>query len=687
MGRLSVLLVSMILCMTVNIFAGDVDLGGWKVVQEEAFHEYTIPDGIVVESNGYVIVARNCTLVEFETFWGITLPGNAVFIDSENSMPMINGDEYYTLKDSNETVIDGPTVAMSPGAGESVQRNNPGDYPGSESSWTRTADVDATPGWGAGALSYAGVVINEFSDASGIGNYIYEFVELFNDDFEPGGGTVIRVPSEEPTIQAGIDAAADSDTVLVAAGTYTGAGNRDICFFGKRIVVTSEDGAGSTVIDCEGAYRGFIFESGEDFYSELDGFTITNGEAVDGGAIYCESSSPTIRNNIVENSHASNYGGGIYLMNSSVRLTGNTISGNWNVDLGGGICCEGGYPIIQGNTIVDNSASDYGGGGGIAALESGATISDNVIIDNYASEGGGGIWLRGYSQVILEGNIIAGNESGEGGGIYCLSPLVCQNNMITGNDGWRAGGIYIVGALEVAFVNNTVCDNFADDGGGGIQCGNYSSPVVTNSIVWGNTAPANHQIHLSGGTVTVTYSDVEGGWTGDGNIDADPLFADPLNGDYHLALDSPCIDAGTPDGAPDHDIDHDPRPMGEGFDMGADEFEVEGPPGVTIAVEILTPVVEKPGRLEVRLTATNNEDQDVACEVFTRVKLPNGNWFPSGGWLFGPYSLTVPANQSRSGILAHGVPAGAPVGEYVYEANVGVLPDIWHTDIGFFTVE
>jgi hypothetical protein len=91
----------------------------------------------------------------------------------------------------------------------------------------------------------------------------------------------IRVPADQPTIQAGIDAAAEGDTVLVADGTYTGDGNRDIDFTGKAIVVKSENGPENCVIDCQGSvddpHRGFIFQNGEVHTSILQGFTITNG--------------------------------------------------------------------------------------------------------------------------------------------------------------------------------------------------------------------------------------------------------------------------------------------------------------------------------------------------------------------------------------------------------------------------
>ena len=72
--------------------------------------------------------------------------------------------------------------------------------------------------------------------------------------------------------------------------------------------------------------------------------------------------------------------------------------------------------------------------------------------------------------------------------------------------------------------------------------------------------------------LVITFFNIAGGWEGEGNIDADPLFVDPENGDFHLTVDSPCIDAGTLEGAPEFDFEGDPRPQGDGVDMGADEY-------------------------------------------------------------------------------------------------------------------
>ena len=122
----------------------------------------------------------------------------------------------------------------------------------------------------------------------------------------------INVPLDYPTIQAGIDAAVDADTVLVASGTYTGDGNRDIDFLGKAIVVMSEEGPDSATIDCGTVGRAVNFRLGEDFDSKLMGFTLSNWrnptDPPMGGAIYFYDSAPVIQNCIIKNNFANNAG-------------------------------------------------------------------------------------------------------------------------------------------------------------------------------------------------------------------------------------------------------------------------------------------------------------------------------------------------------------------------------------------
>ena len=136
---------------------------------------------------------------------------------------------------------------------------------------------------------------------------------------------IIYVPGDQPTIQAGIDAVVNGDTVLVANGTYTGPDNKNLDFNGKAITVTSENGAENCIIDCEGSGRGFYFPNGESAASVVDGFTITNGSADYGGGIYCNNSSPTITNNIITNNSSDYHGGGIACFTSSPIITNNIL--------------------------------------------------------------------------------------------------------------------------------------------------------------------------------------------------------------------------------------------------------------------------------------------------------------------------------------------------------------------------
>ena len=191
--------------------------------------------------------------------------------------------------------------------------------------------------------------------------------------------TIIHVPADQPTIQAGIDEAMGGDTVLVADGTYTGPGNRDIDFGGKGVYLKSENGADVTIIDCQGTkverHRGFHFHSGEDTTAVVDGFTIQGGYGrfdgpfgeIVGGGIKCDSSSsPMIINNTISGNTASadiiigfpGGGGGIYCHeNSNPIISANTISGNSAIghfegSNGGGVYCRANSnPTITANTI------------------------------------------------------------------------------------------------------------------------------------------------------------------------------------------------------------------------------------------------------------------------------------------------------------------------------------------------
>jgi len=298
--------------------------------------------------------------------------------------------------------------------------------------------------------------------------------------------TVIHVPQEYPTIQAGVDAAVNGDTVLAADGTYAGDGNRDIDFNGKAIVVMSENGPEVTIIDCEGdsldPHRGFFFGSGEGSASILQGFTIKNGWE-SGGGILCFHTSPTIVGNTLMANVTDFRGGGILCHNGSPAIVGNVLTGNSAMALagrGGGIhCSSGASPTIVGNTILANTAV-YGGG--IGVLNASATLLGNTILENTAEL--------------------------EGGGIYCDGSLMSVTNCILRED---SAGV-----------------------GGEISLADRSSLAVRYSDLEGGAGA----IFMPPGCILH--------W-GVGNIDEDPMFVLAEQGDYRIIWDSPCVDAGHPD--------------------------------------------------------------------------------------------------------------------------------------------
>lgn len=361
------------------------------------------------------------------------------------------------------------------------------------------------------------------------------------------------VPSQYPTIQAAINSARTGDTVIVADGIYTGPGNRDIDFLYKTITVRSENGPQSCIIDCNGTssgeHRGFIFywDRYEKPTPVLDGITITNGYADEGGGIYCHHDSiPTIINCIITDNFAV-YGGGIYCDSSIPTITNCTIGSNRAAD-GGGIYCE------------DHSY---------------LAIYNCIIRGNVADSNGGGICCCGYSNPKVTSCAFSGNSASEGGGIYCYddSPATITNCTLTANTAVNeGGGIFYYDNSEQMLVNCILWLNEDSTGTGeSAQITYDEAPEVTYCCIQDDD-PNDSNIPFGG--------------EDNGNIDDDPMFVrDPNDGgdgwgvgfdgfgDLHLQNGSSCINAGDPNSwGGKTDMDDQPRVIDGRIDIGADEY-------------------------------------------------------------------------------------------------------------------
>jgi hypothetical protein len=200
----------------------------------------------------------------------------------------------------------------------------------------------------------------------------------------------LLVPTEQyPTIQAAIDAAKPGDLVIVANGTYTGAGNRDLDFKGKSIIVRGENGPANCIIDCQGTeaepHRGFHFHSEESASSVVQGLTIINGYARWGGGISNENTSPTVTDCVFRQNTGEWYGGGMDNFHSSPVVNNCTFSSNVALVLGfgGAINDDSSSPVITNCTFHGNCA-DYGGA--VCEYNSATTVA-NCILCGFAGQG------------------------------------------------------------------------------------------------------------------------------------------------------------------------------------------------------------------------------------------------------------------------------------------------------------
>jgi len=258
--------------------------------------------------------------------------------------------------------------------------------------------------------------------------------------------------------------------------------------------------------------------------SRLEYCHLTNGYAngsggdENGGAIYCNNSSPTVQNCLIDHAHADGSGGAIYCYQSNPNISNNTIAENIAYSSGGGIYCEESSPTLSGNTISTNSVNSQwgqGGGGIICSRNSHPTISGNTVSANSAEwSSGGGISCSDNSNPTINGNTISGNSSGwwgHGAGIYCSgsNPSI-SGNTITGNSAFlRGGGIHCSNSSP-AISDNTFSGNSAESGGG-IWCEGNSNPRISGNTISGNTSSwYGGGIYCGGSSPTISGNTISG---------------------------------------------------------------------------------------------------------------------------------------------------------------------------------
>ncbi|MGA1058610.1 MAG: right-handed parallel beta-helix repeat-containing protein, partial [Phycisphaerales bacterium] len=352
------------------------------------------------------------------------------------------------------------------------------------------------------------------------------------------------VPDQFGSIQAAIAAVANGSEIVVRPGTYF----EHLVFLGKTIVVRSEAGPDSTVLDGGGVGSVVVFRSGEGPATRIEGFTITNGggsPGAGGAGVLVESSSPTIRGNRIVGNTTSLLGGGIIVYGfSSPLIEENLVADNAAGD-GGGIYIqvENTRVFVHRNTIEGN-VSAGGFGAGLLSWNGSLELVGNAVLDNVGAESGGGVFIRfsGDGPHLLEANEIVGNAAtDDGGGIWFDNggDILLVNNLIAENTASNGGGLYVRGTGTI--LNCTITGNLSSSEGGGLYYGaGDGGLLIANSILRDNLAPSSTELFYANGGDAISFSNVGGGWPGAGNLDADPRFVDANAGDYRLAGDSPC---------------------------------------------------------------------------------------------------------------------------------------------------
>ena len=393
------------------------------------------------------------------------------------------------------------------------------------------------------------------------------------------------------TLQKALSTASSGNQIWVAAGTYKPAASDVTVSFQLKNGVAIYGGFAGT----ESNLGDRNWQTNVTTLSgDLDGDETLNGNSHH--VVYGISVNATavLDGFVVSGGNASDGGGGVELLVASPTLSNLQISGNSAPTSGGGIESAFGSPILSNITFSGNHTG--GNGGGMDNQSGNPSLTDCTFVGNTAANGGG--FYNDASSVPVLTDIKFRNDTASsfGGGFYengnALSP---QNILFESNHATLGGGgLFESGSSTLA--NLTLYNNTAKYGGGIFITGS-NSPNIVNTILWQNaaTATASEVYNTSGGTVTISYSLLQGGIAGTGvgpdaltdggsNIDADPLFVNPGSNDLTLTSSSPAINAGNTSAvSASTDLAGNARISDDTVDIGAYEFQ-----GAPLPVELVS---------------------------------------------------------------------------------------------------